>query len=161
MVRRILIVADTDPIITATIEQLMQEQYQILIAADLTEMMQHLCQESDHIAALLIDAAHPDMIRCRMLRKIRQHTQFTDIPIIILSAAPHEAEEETALGYGASEYMRKPFSPGVFKQRLAHLLAPTYRTRLFYPEECDPTTGLLTQEAFYVKAEQVDTMHSR
>ncbi|HEX4181249.1 MAG TPA: response regulator, partial [Caulobacteraceae bacterium] len=44
------------------------------------------------------------------LKKIREHKQFKDLPVIMFSASSDEADVTEALNLGANGYMVKPFT---------------------------------------------------
>jgi two-component system KDP operon response regulator KdpE len=65
--------------------------------------------------AILLDLGLPDMDGHDVLAKLRE---FTDVPIIILSARDREAEKIQALDAGADDYVEKPFSLGELLARI-------------------------------------------
>ena len=65
--------------------------------------------------AILLDLGLPDMDGHEALAKLRE---FTDVPIIILSARDREAEKIKALDAGADDYVEKPFGLGELLARI-------------------------------------------
>jgi two-component system KDP operon response regulator KdpE len=65
--------------------------------------------------AILLDLGLPDMDGHEVLAKLRE---FTDVPIIILSARDREAEKIKALDAGADDYVEKPFGLGELLARI-------------------------------------------
>jgi two-component system KDP operon response regulator KdpE len=65
--------------------------------------------------AILLDLGLPDMDGHEVLKKLRE---FTDVPIIILSARDREAEKISALDAGADDYVEKPFKLGELLARI-------------------------------------------
>jgi two-component system KDP operon response regulator KdpE len=65
--------------------------------------------------AILLDLGLPDMDGHEVLAKLRE---FTDVPIIILSARDREAEKIQALDAGADDYVEKPFGLGELLARI-------------------------------------------
>jgi two-component system KDP operon response regulator KdpE len=65
--------------------------------------------------AILLDLGLPDMDGHEVLAKLRE---FTDVPVIILSARDREAEKIAALDAGADDYVEKPFSLGELLARI-------------------------------------------
>jgi two-component system KDP operon response regulator KdpE len=65
--------------------------------------------------AILLDLGLPDMDGHEVLTKLRE---FTDVPIIILSARDREAEKIAALDAGADDYVEKPFKLGELLARI-------------------------------------------
>jgi two-component system KDP operon response regulator KdpE len=65
--------------------------------------------------AILLDLGLPDMDGHEVLAKLRE---FTDVPIIILSARDREGEKIKALDAGADDYVEKPFGLGELLARI-------------------------------------------
>jgi two-component system KDP operon response regulator KdpE len=65
--------------------------------------------------AILLDLGLPDMDGHEVLVKLRE---FTDVPIIILSARDREVEKIAALDAGADDYVEKPFGLGELLARI-------------------------------------------
>lgn len=65
--------------------------------------------------AILLDLGLPDMEGHEVLAKLRE---FTDVPIIILSARDRESEKIQALDAGADDYVEKPFGLGELLARI-------------------------------------------
>jgi two-component system chemotaxis response regulator CheY len=55
----------------------------------------------------------PDMHGIEVLRFLRQHQQYRDLPIIVLTTRGDEASRETAIAAGGTTYFTKPFVPQV------------------------------------------------
>jgi two-component system KDP operon response regulator KdpE len=65
--------------------------------------------------AILLDLGLPDMDGHEVLTKLRE---FTDVPVIILSARDRETEKIAALDAGADDYIEKPFGLGELLARI-------------------------------------------
>lgn len=65
--------------------------------------------------AILLDLGLPDMDGHEVLAKLRE---FTDVPVIILSARDRESEKIKALDAGADDYVEKPFGLGELLARI-------------------------------------------
>jgi len=65
--------------------------------------------------AILLDLGLPDMDGHEVLAKLRE---FSDVPIIILSARDREADKIAALDAGADDYVEKPFGLGELLARI-------------------------------------------
>ena len=73
--------------------------------------------------AVLLDLNMPDMHGLDVLRFLRSHEQYRELPVMILTTRGDEASREAALTAGASAYMTKPFSPPVLFAAVRELLA--------------------------------------
>jgi two-component system KDP operon response regulator KdpE len=65
--------------------------------------------------AILLDLGLPDMDGHAVLARLRE---FTDVPVIILSARDREAEKIQALDGGADDFVEKPFALGELLARI-------------------------------------------
>lgn len=69
--------------------------------------------------AVIVDLGLPDLDGLEVCRRIRE---WSDVPIIVLSATGAEATKIAALDDGASDYVTKPFSMGELDARLRAVL---------------------------------------
>jgi two-component system KDP operon response regulator KdpE len=75
--------------------------------------------------AILLDLGLPDLDGQEVLTRLRQ---FSEAPVIILSARDDEAGKIAALDAGANDYVEKPFSLGELLARLRAVLRPASPT---------------------------------
>ncbi len=71
-----------------------------------------------HPDAMILDLGLPDQDGLDVLRTIRE---FSDTPVIVLSARHHETQKILALDAGANDYVTKPFGMGELLARLRRL----------------------------------------
>ena len=64
---------------------------------------------------IVVDLGLPDMDGLDVIRRLRE---WTDVPIIVLSARGQERDKVTALDAGADDYVSKPFSAGELLARI-------------------------------------------
>lgn len=65
--------------------------------------------------AVILDLGLPDIDGQKVIRSIREWSQ---VPIIVVSARMHERDKITALDQGADDYVTKPFATGELLARL-------------------------------------------
>ena len=80
--------------------------------------------KSDNPDIIILDLGLPDMSGIMVVKKLRQ---FSEIPILILSARSQEQDKIEALEVGADDYLTKPFSTGELNARLQALLRRSSR----------------------------------
>ena len=73
-------------------------------------------------AAILLDLGLPDMDGNTVITTLRQ---WSDIPIIVISARIQEEDKVDALDYGADDYITKPFTTGELMARIRTALRHT------------------------------------
>jgi len=72
---------------------------------------------------LLLDQNMPGMSGVTLLRKLRQSSEFYDLPVVMFTAMSGEADESQAIYAGAQDYIRKPFDPKGLTGRVQRVLA--------------------------------------
>ena len=75
---------------------------------------------------IILDLGLPDIDGQEIVKKIREWSQ---IPIIVLSARGREQEKITALENGADDYLTKPFTFGEFLARIKVALRHAHRLK--------------------------------
>lgn len=63
------------------------------------------------VKLVVLDLNMPDMHGFEVLRFVRQHQAYKDLPILVLTTRGDEPSKTEALALGASAYITKPFSP--------------------------------------------------
>lgn len=71
---------------------------------------------------VVLDLNMPDVHGLEVLRFIRTHQSFRQIPVVILTTRGDEPSRVAALSEGATMYLTKPFAPGVLAPRIRQLL---------------------------------------
>jgi two-component system KDP operon response regulator KdpE len=90
------------------------QKYDSIEAASGKEAL-NLIATSQNFCAIILDLGLPDMDGIDIIRQVRE---FSDIPIIVVSARDQDSEKVEALDAGADDYLTKPFS---IKELLARI----------------------------------------
>ena len=93
---------------------LKSQKYDCVEAASGEEAL-NLIAASQNLCAIILDLGLPDMDGIDLIRQVRE---FSDIPIIVVSARDQDSEKVEALDAGADDYLTKPFS---IKELLARI----------------------------------------
>lgn len=80
--------------------------------------------KAQHPDLIVLDLGLPDMDGVAVVRSLRQ---FSEIPVIILSARAQENDKIQALNAGADDYLTKPFGVGELDARIRALLRRAVR----------------------------------
>lgn len=83
-----------------------------------------------HVDIMLLDLGLPDFDGMEVIKKVRE---WSEIPIIVVSARDQDKEKATALDAGADDYLTKPFSATELTARIRvaiRHLSMTARTNL-------------------------------
>ncbi len=112
--RRTILVIEDDKYISHFIDiSLSKENYSVLLAETAAEGMFLFSSHRPDI--LLLDLGLPDRDGIDLLQELRE---FSDIPILIVSARGQEKEKIAALDLGANDYITKPFHMGELMARV-------------------------------------------
>jgi len=71
----------------------------------------------------ILDLMLPDDDGIEITKRLKKQTEFSDIPIIILSAKGEESDKIVGLELGADDYVTKPFSPKELAVRVKRILS--------------------------------------
>jgi two-component system, chemotaxis family, chemotaxis protein CheY len=71
---------------------------------------------------VLLDLNMPDVHGLEVLRFVRSHHAFRQIPVVVLTTRGDEESREAALREGATLYLTKPFAPEELAPRVRELL---------------------------------------
>jgi CheY-like chemotaxis protein len=103
---------------------LKQEHYQTISAQNGKEALEIL-NSSHNIDAILLDRMMPVMDGISLLHKLRNYEEYSDIPVIMQTAADNDFEIREGIDAGAYYYVTKPFS----HQTLISVLKSALRLR--------------------------------
>ena len=101
----ILIIEDNVQIRKFMAYALQQEGFSCKVAANAKSGFSILTSQA--INLVLLDLALPDLDGIKVIQKIRE---WSDIPIIVVSARDQDKDKVSALDQGADDYLTKPFS---------------------------------------------------
>jgi two-component system, chemotaxis family, chemotaxis protein CheY len=79
------------------------------------------------VQAVLLDLNMPDMHGLDVLRFLRSHQRYRELPVMVLTTRSDETSRHAALEAGATAYMTKPFSPAILASSVKELLAEDAR----------------------------------
>lgn len=110
---RILVVDDDERILNFLRVKLNALGYEVLTASDGIEALEQAqAQEPDLI---VLDVIMPRMDGFEALKKLRS---FSSVPLIMLSARGNDVDKIKGLGFGADDYLQKPFNPDELVARI-------------------------------------------
>ncbi|PAF46918.1 two-component system response regulator [Helicobacter sp. 12S02634-8] len=81
-----------------------------------------LLDTTENIQVLITDWNMPEMNGLELVKKVRADSRYGDIPIIMVTTEGGKAEVITALKAGVNNYIVKPFTPQVLKEKLEAVL---------------------------------------
>ena len=102
--KRVLVVDDDPAILRLLSTNLKARGYEVMTAADGEEALEGV--QKDFIDLIILDIMMPKVDGVQVCRRVRE---WSDIPIIILSARGDEHDKVKCLELGADDYLTKPF----------------------------------------------------
>ena len=105
--RRLLVIDDEAAIRRFLRASLDPRQFTLFEAEDGASGLQAAARKNPEV--VLLDLGLPDMDGIEVARRLRE---WTEVPIIVLSARGHEQDKVDALDAGADDYLTKPFGIG-------------------------------------------------
>ena len=106
--QKIILVVDDEPDIALALkDRLEMEGYQIITAADGMEALEKLAETEP--ALILMDVMMPRMNGFQACRKIKSTTEWSKIPVILLTAKSQESDRYWGKESGCDDYVMKPF----------------------------------------------------
>ena len=117
-----ILIADDSATIRKMIRASLQavEAPEFLEAATGFEAIEQLAVSG--VQLIILDLNMPDMHGIDVLRFVRRHQQYRNLPVIVLTTRGDDSSRQAAIEAGATTYMTKPFAP--------QILAATARTLL-------------------------------
>ena len=110
---RALVIDDEAAILRFLKPALEANNYDMTIAGTVAEGLKRIAGETPDI--VLLDLGLPDGDGKDVIRRARE---WSDLPIIVLSARERETEKIEALDLGADDYVNKPFNVGELLARM-------------------------------------------
>ncbi len=123
MANKVLVVDDEKLIVKGLRYGLMQDDMEVDCAYDGEEALQ-MARENDY-DIILLDIMLPKLDGLEVCQMIRE---FSDVPIIMLTAKGEDMDKILGLDYGADDYVTKPFNILEVKARIKAILRRTSRT---------------------------------
>ena len=93
----------------------------ILEGADGVEGWSQIDSNPD-VDMLITDWNMPEMNGLELVKKVRADDRFKDLPIIMVTTEGGKTEVITALKAGVNNYIVKPFTPQVLKEKLGAVM---------------------------------------
>jgi two-component system, OmpR family, KDP operon response regulator KdpE len=150
MAERIL-VCDDDPQIRRALSLILRDAgYEVLIASGMEEALDRAALAGVQLA--IVDLLLPDGHGIELCERLRE---WSEMPILVLSAIADERTKVDALQRGADDYVTKPFGPGELVARVRAALRRAGRDSSEPRIETDGLVVDLARHAVWVDGEEV------
>ena len=124
MSTNILIVDDQKDLLELLEMALNQEGYSVRTAASGTEALAVIAAQKPDL--ILLDILLGDISGIKLTTKLKNESETSHIPIILLTAKDSETDIIVGLSVGADDYITKPFSTKVLLARIDAVLRRAY-----------------------------------
>lgn len=141
MARKVLVVDDEKLIVKGIRFSLEQEGWEVNAAYDGEEAL-HMIRENDYDIVLL-DIMLPKLTGLEVCQQVRE---FSDVPIIMLTAKGEDMDRIMGLEYGADDYVTKPFNILEVKARIKAILRRTKKAEATEKKETSIQSGDLRMD---------------
>ncbi|NRB82133.1 MAG: two-component system response regulator CreB [Saccharospirillaceae bacterium] len=118
MLKQTILIVDDEPSISQTLEYALQLDSFNTLSCEFGKQALDILQKQS-IDFIVLDVGLPDINGFELCKKIRQ---FSNIPILFLTARNDEFDRILGLEIGADDYVCKPFSPREVSTRIKVIL---------------------------------------
>ena len=126
--RNLILIVEDDEKLRRTLEDfLTANQYAVLSAEDGEQALTLYYANNHLIDLVLLDGMLPGLDGFEVLKNIRQ---YSDVPIIILTARESEEDQLTGLTNGADNYITRPFRLRILKAHIDVLVTCSHHLNL-------------------------------
>lgn len=117
-----LLIAGKDPAARALIRRIFSDTYNIIEAAEKEQALFLFEQNTDCIAAAILDVVPAKTREDSLILKMRQIKGSNNVPIILLCEKDNDGYEITGYEYGASDVILKPLNETILFHRVQSLV---------------------------------------
>ncbi len=117
---RKILIADDDPSVREILRMMLEEDgYEVLEAVDGQEAWEKLKAQGADMG--IFDLNMPRLDGLQLTQRIREDSQYSELPILMLTVRALVIEQIRGYNRGADEYVTKPFEREVLLARLKAL----------------------------------------
>jgi DNA-binding response OmpR family regulator len=118
---RILLVDDDEDILKLSHRLLSKNNHEVVVAKNGPQALEFL--EKFSFDMVVLDANMPQMSGFEVLIKIRNHPQWKDLTVALLTGRKTKSDVQRALRLGVDDYIVKPIDPIIFLEKVDALLS--------------------------------------
>lgn len=154
-VQKTVLVVEDSEINRATLSGILSAEYRVLEAGNGREALDLLKRHGEEIALILLDIVMPVMDGYAFLSIVKEHPDYSSIPVIVTTQSDSEADEVAALSHGATDFVAKPYKPQIILHRAASIISLRETAAMINQFQYDRLTGLCSKEFFYQRVREV------
>lgn len=119
--QKILVVDDAE-VNREILHVMLEDDYDVIMAADGEEALDALKRRQDDISAVLLDLHMPKMDGFAVISDLKEHGWLQKIPVLIISSEHAIEVENKCLEMGVSDFIHKPFETSIVKNRVKNAM---------------------------------------
>lgn len=128
--RQLILIVDDERFNISVLKDLLEPDYDTMVAKNGLQALKRMT--SDHLPDLiLLDIMMPELDGYEVCKQLKNNPKVADIPVIFISALNQAGDDTKGLALGAIDYITKPFSPDLVKQRVKNHLELQRLRKLF------------------------------
>jgi two-component system chemotaxis response regulator CheY len=121
-----LVVDDSKTIRMIIRRILLELGYEVCEASNGREALDVLEAEKAAVDLVLADWNMPEMNGLELVKRLRQDTEYAKLKVIMVTTETEMGQMASALDAGANEYVMKPFTKSILKEKLELLGIPSF-----------------------------------
>ena len=137
------------------LKKILGEEYVTLEAGDGQEALNIMEREHRQLSAVLLDLNMPVLDGFEVLEQMRSSETLSKLPVIVTTGQTEAESEVKALRLGANDYISKPYSATIIRQRLRNTINLRETAAAVNEFQRDKLTGLYSRAAFLERAEEM------
>lgn len=152
--KKSLLLVDDNQDLLSYMTQSLGSGYSILTATNGREALEQL--KTNDIDMIVSDVMMPEIDGIELCRRVKTDIETSHIPVVLLTAKAMGSDELKGLEAGADDYITKPFSMDILRQRIHNLMERSQRQHQRFANEIDISPSEITvtslDELFISKA---------
>lgn len=146
--RKVLIIEDNE-INREILQEVLENEFEVLMAENGQVGLDILKAYYQEISAILLDIMMPVMDGFTFLAKVKEDPVLRAVPVVVMTAANEQKQEERCLKLGTVEFLTKPYNPMIVLGRIRNMIRMREASAMLTAIEFDEKTGLYTRQAFH------------
>ncbi|WP_162063098.1 two-component system response regulator [Vibrio taketomensis] len=114
--KQVILAVDDTPTNLEVVKGILGDDYTLQVAVNAKIAFKIIERRKPNL--ILLDIMMPDIDGYQMCEALKANPETSDIPVIFLTAMTNELDETRGLEIGAVDYITKPISPVILKQRV-------------------------------------------
>ena len=118
-----LLIVDDKKINRFMLNGIFEGLYEVLEVEQGRQAIEIIEQETENIAAILLDLVMPQVDGFAVLEYMKQEGLLTRIPVILVTVNDADDVINKAYEYEIADYIQKPFQPDIIKRKVSKVIA--------------------------------------